>query len=143
MLWFWDKDPTILLTAMLIMTLGDLIASWFGESRSHPISFKVWTDKKSLQGSLAMFGVGFIIEVVGMYYFRRVFHPAISLQVAILFGFFTALFAAVSETVLTRGQIILWYLWEMLSYWIFYTLEALPCNISSCFGCFFRLDLPY
>jgi len=31
-LWFWEKDAAILLTAMLIMSFGDPIASWVGES---------------------------------------------------------------------------------------------------------------
>lgn len=102
-LWFWHKDPAILLTAMLIMTFGDPIASWVGESRKNPITFKIWSDKKSLQGSTAMFVVAFLVAVAGMYGFRQVFGPAISLSTAILFGFFAALYAAVSETVSHEG----------------------------------------
>jgi len=102
-LWFWYKDPAILLTAMLIMTFGDPIASWVGESRKNPITFRIWTDKKSLQGSTAMFLVAFFVAVAGMYGFRQVFGPAVSLSSAVLFGFFTAIYAAVSETVSHEG----------------------------------------
>jgi uncharacterized protein (TIGR00297 family) len=102
-LWFWHKDPAILLTAMLIMTFGDPVASWVGESRKNPISFKIWSDKKSLQGSIAMFLVAFSVAVAGMYGFRYMFGRPISLSTAFIFGFFTALYAAVSETVSHEG----------------------------------------
>ena len=31
--WFWQRDLAILQTAMLILALGDPVASWVGESR--------------------------------------------------------------------------------------------------------------
>lgn len=102
-LWFWDKDPAILLTAMLIMTFGDPVASWVGESRKHPVSFKIWSDKKSLQGSMAMFVTSFLVAVTGMYFFRRFFGPEIPWNTAVLFGFFTAVYAAASETISHEG----------------------------------------
>jgi uncharacterized protein (TIGR00297 family) len=102
-LWFWDKDPAILLTAMLIMTFGDPIASWVGESRETPLSFKIWSDKKSLQGSSAMFLTALLVSAGGMFIFRRWFGPDISWITALVFGFFTAVYASVSETISHEG----------------------------------------
>jgi uncharacterized protein (TIGR00297 family) len=101
--WFWDKDLAILQTAMLIMALGDPVASWVGESRKKPLSFKILTEKKSLQGSLAMFVVSFIVAVFSMKIFKGVFDDPISWQSAVLFGFFTAVFAAGAETISHKG----------------------------------------
>ncbi len=102
-LWFWDKDPAILLTAMLIMTFGDPIASWVGESRKTPVTFKIWSDKKSLQGSTAMFLTALVVSTGGMFLFRGLFGPEISLKTALVYGFFTAVYAAVSETISHEG----------------------------------------
>jgi uncharacterized protein (TIGR00297 family) len=102
--WFWDKDPAILLTAMLIMAFADPVASWVGESRKKPLLFTILSEKKSLQGSTAMFIVAFIIAVIGMKLFRGSFdQPDISWSTALIFGFFTAIYSAGAETISHRG----------------------------------------
>ena len=102
-LWFWEKDPAILITAMLIMTFGDPIASWVGESVKKPILFKIWSDKKSIQGSLAMLIVSFIVASFGMLIFRKLLGNPITISIAIIFGIITAFFATVSETISHKG----------------------------------------
>lgn len=102
-LWFWDKDPAILITAMLIMSFGDPIASWVGESVKKPKLFKIWSDKKSVQGSSAMFIVSFIVATFGMLFFRKLLENPISISTAIIFGIFTAFFATIAETISHRG----------------------------------------
>ncbi len=102
--WFWDKDPAILLTSMLIMAFADPVASWVGESRKKPIIFRILSEKKSLQGSTAMFLVAFIAAIFSMKIFRGVFiQPDISWQTAVVFGFFTAIYSAGAETISHRG----------------------------------------
>lgn len=101
--WFWHKDLAILQTSMLIMALGDPVASWVGESRKKPLLFTILTDKKSLQGSTAMFIVSFIVAVLGMKIFRDVFGDPISWPIALIFGFFAAIFAAGAETISHKG----------------------------------------
>ncbi len=101
--WFWHKDLAILQTSMLIMALGDPVASWVGESRKKPLLFTVLTEKKSLQGSLAMFVVSFIVAVIGMKIFRGVFNDPITWSTALIFGFFAALFATGAETISHKG----------------------------------------
>ncbi len=101
--WFWDKDPAILLTAMLIMAFADPIASWVGESRKKPILFTILTDKKSLQGSTAMFITAFIVAVFSMKGFRDAFNNPITWQTALLLGFFAAVYSAGAETISHKG----------------------------------------
>ncbi len=102
--WFWDKDPAILLTSMLIMAFADPLASWVGESRKKPVGFRILTEKKSLQGSTAMFITAFVVAVLSMKFFRGVFpQPEIGWQTALVFGFFTAIYSAGAETISHRG----------------------------------------
>ncbi len=101
--WFWHKDPAILQTAMLIMALGDPVASWVGESRKKPLLFTVLTDKKSLQGSIAMFLVSFVVAVISMKIFRGIFGQPITWITALSFGFFAAVFASGAETISHKG----------------------------------------
>lgn len=102
--WFWDKDPAILLTSMLIMAFADPVASWVGESRKKPLTFKILSEKKSLQGSTAMFITAFIVAVLAMKIFRSMFdEPAVSWGTALVFGFFTAIYSAGAETISHRG----------------------------------------
>lgn len=102
-LWFWMKDPAILLTAMLIMTLGDPIASWVGESRKNPRSYRVWSDSKSLQGSAAMFITSYVVAAVGMEIFRTLFQDPLPLENILIYSLFVAAFATMSETVSHQG----------------------------------------
>lgn len=101
--WFWYHDLAILQTSMLIMALGDPVASWVGESRKRPLTFIILTEKKSLQGSTAMFIVSFIVAVLSMKIFRGVFNDDITWTTALIFGFFTAIFAAGAETISHKG----------------------------------------
>jgi uncharacterized protein (TIGR00297 family) len=101
--WFWHKDLAILQTSMLIMALGDPLASWVGESRKKPLLFTILTEKKSLQGSTAMFIVSFVVAVLGMKIFRDVFNDPISWPIALIFGFFAAIFATGAETISHKG----------------------------------------
>ncbi len=102
-LWFWEKDPTILITAMLVMTFGDPIASWVGESVKKPKMFKVLSDNKSVQGSSAMFIVSFIVATIGMLMLNKMYNTPIPISTAIIFGVITALFATVAETISHKG----------------------------------------
>jgi phytol kinase len=102
-MWFWEKDPAILIVSMLIMAFGDPIASWVGESRKNPRSYRVWSDSKSVQGSLAMFITAYLVSVGGMYFFRIAFGgDAFFLQIA-FYSYFVAAYATMSETVSHEG----------------------------------------
>ncbi|RMF11087.1 MAG: DUF92 domain-containing protein [Candidatus Neomarinimicrobiota bacterium] len=50
----WHRPATLML-AMLMMTFADTAGSWVGESLRRVHSYRLWRDKKSLEGSLAVF----------------------------------------------------------------------------------------
>ncbi len=100
---FWDRDPAILITAMLVMALGDPIAGWVGESVRQPIEYKIWRDRKSVQGSLAMFTVSFITIILAMPVCRDLFGSPVSVPFAALSALFAAVFATISESISHNG----------------------------------------
>jgi uncharacterized protein (TIGR00297 family) len=102
-LWFWEKDPAILISSMLIMALGDPVASWVGESRRKPKTYRVWTDTKSVQGSLAMFFTAYLMSVFGMYIGRLTLGGEAELLQIAFFSLFVAAYATMSETVSHQG----------------------------------------
>ncbi len=102
-LWFWEKDPAILISSMLIMALGDPVASWVGESRLKPRTYRVWTDTKSLQGSLAMFFTAYLMSVFGMYFGRLTLGGEAGLAQIAFYSLFVAAYATMSETVSHQG----------------------------------------
>lgn len=57
---FWDWNAWIMQTAMLVLGLGDAAASLVGESVKNPHRYKFGA-VKSLEGSLAMFAVSFVV----------------------------------------------------------------------------------
>lgn len=61
-LFFWNSYPVIIATSILILGLADAAASFVGERVKNPRLFKFTGDKKSLQGSSAMFIVTFFVS---------------------------------------------------------------------------------
>jgi len=55
--WLWDGGKSILVIAMLILAVADAGAALVGERAKNPIGYRIGSDAKSLQGSLAMFGL--------------------------------------------------------------------------------------
>ena len=49
----------------LILAIADPIASIVGEAIEDPITFRVWKDKKTLEGSIIFFTVSFFIIYIG------------------------------------------------------------------------------
>lgn len=52
---FWDSHPEIVSLSMLALGLGDASAAIVGESLKNPKTYYLTTDKKSLEGSIAVF----------------------------------------------------------------------------------------
>ena len=57
----WGNNKLILVASMLIMALADATAAIVGESAGNPKVLKIGSERKSLQGSVAMFLVSFFI----------------------------------------------------------------------------------
>ena len=102
-IFFWDK-PISYFISVTILTFADPIASMIG-SRSQ-YHFKPWIDKKSIDGSLAMFCSTFLIVLVGTDTMARYYNSSFYIPIYILIGlaFFTSLCATLSEMISYRGS---------------------------------------
>ena len=99
---FWEKPITYIIS-IWILTLADPFAAFIGEkSYKH---FVIWKDKKSLQGSLAMFSMSFIVSMIGTDVLTRIYDAAFFIPLHILFGLaiFTSISATLSELISNRG----------------------------------------
>lgn len=94
----WESHTLILITAMLVMAISDAVAALVGENLRHPREFHIGPDKKSLQGSLAMFLSSLVIVAVALN-LAEVSGPALWWYAVVI-----ALFAAVCEALSYQGS---------------------------------------
>ena len=100
---FWDK-PISFFLAVCVLSFADPIASIAGKrSNDH---FYPWKDKKSPEGSIAMFCASFLIIAIGTDVMARLFSANFYLPFHILIGlaFFTALCSTASEMISYKGS---------------------------------------
>ena len=97
MLCFWPLQlPQYAAIGILTMTWGDGLAALVGQSfGQHP--YQIWGEKKSWEGSLAMFGVSYLVCAVVLYWTQG---PLLSTWLIAGFG---ALVATVLESVSKYG----------------------------------------
>ncbi len=104
-IFFWEQHKFIIITAMMILALGDAIAAFVGESVSHPHTYKLIDEPKSLEGSAAMFISSFVI-VLGMLIagpFREGY-PPVDMVAAITYALVVALISTAAEALSFRGS---------------------------------------
>ena len=102
-LFFWDK-PISFFISICVLTFADPIASVIGsKSKNH---FYPWIDKKSVNGSIAMFSTSFLLVALGTDTMARLFNASFYLPFPILIGLaiFTALCATLSEMLSYKGS---------------------------------------
>ena len=100
---FWDK-PISFFLSVCVLTFADPIASIIGsKSTNH---FYPYKDKKSVEGSLAMFSTSFIIIFLGTDMMAQIFGANFFLPIHILIGLalFTSLCSTLSEMVSYKGS---------------------------------------
>lgn len=100
----WDWSVWIMQTAMLVLGLGDAAAALVGESVRNPHQYKFST-VKSLEGSLAMFGVSFAVLYGCFVWFKPESLALSELGGAALasLAFALALVATASESLMSGG----------------------------------------
>jgi uncharacterized protein (TIGR00297 family) len=101
---FWRHSKLILITSMLILALSDAFAAIIGKSVKHPIVFRLGGEKKSVQGSTAMFVMTMIIILV---FWSGYFFPTesdITWSSLIWMAALTALIATVCEAISFCGS---------------------------------------
>lgn len=63
---FWHTERLIIILSMLVLALGDGVASTVGRSHRSPAWYQPGADRKSVEGSLAMFLVSFFVLTTGL-----------------------------------------------------------------------------
>jgi len=58
---FWESHKIVVISSMLILAFSDAAAAIVGENLRHPHEYRLGKDKKSLEGSAAMFICSFLI----------------------------------------------------------------------------------
>lgn len=99
---FWKNHPAIISISMLILALGDAFAAIVGESVKNPKFYNLTGDRKSVQGSFAMFVTSLLIVLI----FLTLTNNSklwwgeflnLSVEKIILISILTALFVSVVE----------------------------------------------
>lgn len=65
---FWSREPWIITLSMLVLALGDAAAGLIGDSLPRPSWYHLTADRKSIEGSMAMFVVSFAVMFIGLHY---------------------------------------------------------------------------
>jgi len=92
---FWDYPNNITISLMLL-AIADPIASIVGENINRPVSYTMLTDKKTVQGSAAMFICSIIIIFILSNYFFHDWNLDFQIVAAICIGFAVTLAEAIS-----------------------------------------------
>ncbi len=101
---FWWERPVSLITGTLLMTFADTTASIVGHSIANPRLYRLWTDRKSLEGSIGMFTMSFFIVLLTTLWARQYIPVFLyPMQIISLSGII-ALLATAAESVSKYGS---------------------------------------
>ncbi len=105
---FWKDHPAIISISMLTLALGDALAAIVGEGVKNPNLYNLTGDKKSIQGSTAMFLTTMLIVAISLYFtsdsiqwWGKTF--VLTVKDIILIALLTALFTTVFEAIGSYG----------------------------------------
>ncbi|MFQ6614971.1 MAG: hypothetical protein ACE5D1_09025, partial [Fidelibacterota bacterium] len=97
----WSRPFTLML-GLLMMTFADTAGSIVGQAIRQPKKFTLWKDVKTLEGSGAVFGTGFLITLIMASAFRS--GLAESAGELLLFALVMASVVTLAEAVSNRGS---------------------------------------
>ena len=97
-LMLWGGHTLILITAMLLLAIGDAMAALVGENLAKPRIYHIGLDKKALGGSLTMFFTSLVIVAAALALSGR---PAVDV---VWFALLVALFTTVCEALSYQGS---------------------------------------
>ncbi len=100
----WDHNRLVLVTAMLILAIADTLAATVGQHAKRPIAYHLGSEAKTLQGSAAMAVTTFLIVVVSLFGFRKLYPLEIGILYASWTGLVVALIATASEAISFKGS---------------------------------------
>ena len=106
LLLFWENHKIILVISVLIMAVADAAAAIVGENIKSPHQYNLIGERKSIEGSLAMFLVSGIITVIGLTYFGKYLHNGYELTIAksLWIAGIVSIIAVVTEALSKKGS---------------------------------------
>ncbi|MEX1140381.1 MAG: DUF92 domain-containing protein [Bacteroidota bacterium] len=66
LVFFWYREPMIITLSMLVLALADSGAAIVGESLKKSTQYRLTSDRKSIEGSIAMALVSFVVLLTGL-----------------------------------------------------------------------------
>ncbi|KAA0221235.1 DUF92 domain-containing protein [candidate division KSB1 bacterium] len=104
LLLFWRRETLALLVGMSLLAIADVCAALVGEQAKSPLRLPLPGDRKSLQGSLAMFVSSALLVFIGFAWAGPIlgFHPETSRVIFAVIGI--ALLATAGEAVSWHGS---------------------------------------
>lgn len=100
----WENNKPALMTAMLVLAVGDASAALIGTRFRHPLNYNLTGDSKSLEGSAGMFLVSFGMIMVSFYFLNRWDFLMWSWKMTLLTAFTGSLIATAAEAVSAKGS---------------------------------------
>ncbi len=102
---FWERDPAVLQISFLILAFGDPLAAHIGETVDNPLSFRLWRDIKSIQGSATLFVTATLLTGFGLYGLRLVDgFPVPSVSLIILAAISVGIISTAAEAISWSGS---------------------------------------
>ena len=100
----WQHDKLVLVTSMLVMALADAAAAIVGEHVKKPRVLRIGSEQKSVQGSIAMFLVSWLIIAFCLLSARRLGILDYSLLRIFFIALIVSIIAMLAEVLSTAGS---------------------------------------
>lgn len=100
----WNHHKPVLVISVLVMAIADAIAAVVGENIKRPIHYRVSGEIKSLQGSLAMFIVTFLIVAGGLVFFEQLDQTSLAQASFLWIAAIVAIVATSCEAMSYKGS---------------------------------------
>jgi len=94
---FWDSAPFIISVSILILALGDAAAAIVGENIPSAHTYNLTSDKKSFEGSTAMFGVTSLIIGGAVWHHGLRFEGVFLFQIIVTIAAFVTVWESISS----------------------------------------------
>ncbi len=100
----WNNFKSIVMISMLIMAIADAAAAIVGGSIKNPINYQFSGERKSVQGSMVMFGVTLLITFWGLILFASVDDISITFLQSFWFAIIVAVLVTACESISYLGS---------------------------------------
>ncbi|MCK6542474.1 DUF92 domain-containing protein [bacterium] len=100
----WETAPLVLMSAMLVLALGDASAGLVGQLWPSPRHYYLTSDRKSIEGSITMFVVSTLVIAFSFLYYQNVHIAEFSKFTIICAALIGALLATIMEAISPAGS---------------------------------------